>query len=196
MDHGQGRAADALIDAITTMLRNDRPLPSITEVCAASGVSRPTFYQHFGDIPTLVTAAGIERLQALFAAVAPAPGHADWRRESPRVIEALLTALFEDAPFFQRVLDAAGTHAFQERCVDFLSQRLIVMSADQSPSTDGEHSRDDIHLRRTAVFLAAGATWLVVLWVRMETGRPSPAAAAAEISRLITATLAAQSHSA
>jgi len=161
VDNRMRRSRDRLIEAVTSAL--DAPgaqLPSITELCAAAGVSRPTLYQHFGDVPSLIDAAAIARLRTLFLRVAPASPVDDPARTVPLLVRELLTDLLEHATFYRNVLTGPSAQAFHARVVTFLAERLLTFSPiatrRRSSSTDG-HS--------LATFMAAGSTWLAVEWL-------------------------------
>lgn len=191
MDARLARTREVLIAAIDDALRGGgERLPSITDLCASAGVSRPTFYQHFRDVPTLVAAAGADELEGLFEEIgAEADGEADWGTTTPRVIGHLLERLFAAAPYYRRVLAESDAHAFQERVISFLAERLVVFT----PLAEArERESDGEHVGRVATFLAAGATWLVVGWLKQGERRPSVEVAADEISRLLVTSIAAQ----
>src|SRR5699024_12612624 len=65
------RSKAALVEAMTDALDAYEPGDSlsIAEISRAAGVSRPTLYQHFGDLPNLMRAAAMVRLVALFESV-------------------------------------------------------------------------------------------------------------------------------
>src|SRR5690625_7084669 len=65
------RSRTALIDAMTSALETLEPgtVLSVAEIARTAGVSRPTLYQHFGDLPNLMRAAAMVRLVALFDTV-------------------------------------------------------------------------------------------------------------------------------
>ncbi|PPI11393.1 hypothetical protein C5D04_12990 [Rathayibacter sp. AY1D2] len=177
------RSRELLLTAITSAL--DRPgddQPSITELCGAAGVSRPTFYQHFGDVPSLIEAAAVERMHALFGDVAPGTAPADWEGAVPRIVRGLLEGLLVHADFYRRVLSGGAARAVQESVVAFLAQRLLAFSPlAERGSGGGDHAR----VERFAVLLAAGTTWLVVGWLLDGDARRPAASASADIAELL-----------
>jgi AcrR family transcriptional regulator len=186
------RSRQALIAAITAAL--DEPagvIPSITELCSAAGVSRPTFYQHFGDVPSLIEASAVDRTRALFDAVDPAAAGERWEISVPRVVRELLDGLLTHSDFYRRVLLGAGSRSFQEHVVAFLTERLLAFSPLGEAARAGA---DRARLERFATFLAAGTTWLVVGWLVDDASRPSIADAADDISELLVTGVAAQRH--
>ncbi|MBF4463140.1 MULTISPECIES: TetR/AcrR family transcriptional regulator [unclassified Rathayibacter] len=189
-DPRQARSRDALLAAITIAL--DRPgdeQPSITELCGAAGVSRPTFYQHFGDVPSLIEAAAIERMHALFAAVAPPTPDEHWEGTVPDVVRGLLEGLRVHADFYRRVFSGGTARSVQEAVVAFLAQRLLTFSplAARVPA-GGDRAR----VERFATFLAAGTTWLVVGWLLEGDARRSVAEAAGDIAELLVTGVASE----
>ena len=191
MDARIVRTRESLIQAIDAALHaGDEKLPSITELCAAAGISRPTFYQHFGDVPSRVAAAGVDGLQKMFdAAASERPPSMSSEEATPGFIRTLIEQLFSDGDYYRRVLDASDTHAFQESVVEYLVDRLLAFSP------LGEGAGDDAeraHRARAATFIAAGVTWLVVAWIKQGPDRPSVAAAADEVTRLLVTSITAQ----
>ncbi len=196
MDARLARTREVLITAIDEALSGDgEKLPSITELCATAGVSRPTFYQHFRDVPALVAAAGADELERLFedlGAELESEG-STWEQAAPQVVSRLLERLFAAAPYYRRVLAESDAHAFQDRVISFLAARLLVFTP-LAEAVDREGDR--AHIERTATFLAAGGTWLVVGWLKEGPQRPSVETAADEVSRLLVTSIAAQSGAA
>lgn len=183
------RSRELLLGAITTSL--DRPgdeQPSITELCTAAGVSRPTFYQHFGDVASLVEAAAVDRMHALFDAAPPVAPDDEWERAVPRVVESLLDGLLVHDHFYRRVLSGGTARSVQESVVAFLAQRLLTFSPLAAQDPGGDHAR----VERFAVFLAAGTTWLVVGWLLDGDDRRPVGRASADIAELLVTGVASQ----
>src|SRR5690625_7438314 len=91
------RSKTALITAMTRALDEYEPgqVLSLAEISRAAGVSRPTLYQHFGDLANLIRAAAAVRLVALFDSV-PLPAHdaqGSWHDVSSTALQPLLYAL-------------------------------------------------------------------------------------------------------
>ena len=193
MDARIVRSREALIQAMDDALRDgDSKLPSITELCAAAGMSRPTFYQHFRDVPALVATAGVDELQKHFGGVVDGLSIGDdWEQAAPSVIRDLISRLFGEGDYFRRVLEASDTHAFQGSVVDYLTERLLTFTPLGAAVRGGA---DPVHLARAATFIAAGVTWLVVEWIKQGAERPSVEAAADEVSQLLITSIAAQAR--
>jgi len=150
---------------------------SITDVCSRAGVSRPTFYLHFGDVGALVQAAALERLEALFNASREAEQNDAPGTMLEAGIHRLLYGLAEHAPFYRRVLDGASAVSTLTSVIDFVAARLVAF-AQRSGSEGAAVPASRVR------FFAAGATWLVV--EHLGTGRLARDdldRAAAEIAR-------------
>ncbi|MDU6928100.1 MAG: TetR family transcriptional regulator, partial [Dermabacter sp.] len=55
------KSRESLIRVMVDALDENPQPPSVSELVRRAGASRPTFYQHFGDIPTLMHAAAMAR---------------------------------------------------------------------------------------------------------------------------------------
>lgn len=168
------RSRQALIDAMTSILR-ETPLatsPSITDVVRRAAVSRPTFYQHFGDLTALTRAAALARLQAAFARIPATALGETWTVFARSTFRVLLAELAADAHFYGHALGGQAQPALVDEVVGFLAAHLL----EQSPlgpiirrhvdgATAEEHAR----------FLAAGSAWHVTRWLRSHADDPGTA---------------------
>jgi AcrR family transcriptional regulator len=148
------RSRDALITATLSLLESGAgKVPSVTEVCEKAQTSRPTFYQHFGDMTSLVAAAVERRLDATFSSVVPRPGEQGADRTHD-VIRALLDLIMDDKTLYRGVLEGPAASAAQGRIVSYVVDRLLTVSpfADQLQAVDGDR----------VLFLAAGTTQLLL----------------------------------
>lgn len=158
------RSYNALVEAMLGVLdRGDDPAgASITEIVKAAGVSRPTFYQHFTDVPDLVRAASLHRLSAIFALI-PAEGlGGTWEEFSQAKLRILLGALQQDAQAYLRVLRGPAAVQVIAGVIDFLADQLLNHSPIGSVIGAGMAADE---ARSRAEFLAAGATWRAVRWL-------------------------------
>ncbi|BDV32372.1 TetR/AcrR family transcriptional regulator [Microbacterium terricola] len=163
------RSRAALIAAVTTLLDEGRA-PSITDIVATAGVSRPTFYQHFGDVPTACGAAGLERLRSQFESI---PGPVDSGQGEDEVIATmtrLLEHLLAHRVFYCAVLNEAGERALTEGIVAFLVDRIVHVS----PFGARLRARPGPHTSDRVTALAAGLVWLIIGWLTRD--EPEPAA--------------------
>lgn len=164
LDPRAARSYRALVEAMLGVLdRGDDPAgSSITELVKAAGVSRPTFYQHFSDVPDLIRAATLHRLSEIFALI-PAEGlGGTWEEFSQAKLRILLGALQQDAQGYLRVLHGPAAVQVIAGVIDFLADQLLHHSPIGKVIGDGV-TAEEAHGR--AEFLGAGATWRVVRWL-------------------------------
>lgn len=161
------RSLKALLDAVSELLDRE-PLQdlSITRIVEAAGVTRPTFYQHFADLPDAARRAGLARLADAFPIPQPAAqaemATAEMRGQIERHTLPVLTHLRAHRDFYVRVLEGGGNVAFFEEIVAFVAQRMLP-EAFEIAARKGLAARDDL-----MAVLAGGIMWLVVRWLRGE----------------------------
>lgn len=114
------RSRENLIAAMNDLLR-DQPIEKITASMAAreAGTSRPTLYQHFGDLTGLIEATAVHNLeQLLFTA---------WEGDaigSPDAIRRLLNHLQDDRDFFLNVLQGPSNYQVMHAITQALARQL------------------------------------------------------------------------
>lgn len=165
VDPRPARTRAALIEATISALSTAEPGSlSITDLVRAAGVSRPTFYQHFADVNTLIHAAALAKLEATFNSLLEADPTASVTLFTNSVSTSLLTKLQADAVFFRNVLETSGNSSLVEELVTFLTHRLLSREAvaERLTATTGPLAND------YAQFVAAGAAWLTVRWLRTD----------------------------
>jgi AcrR family transcriptional regulator len=148
------RSRDALITAALTLLESGGgKVPTVTEVCEKAETSRPTFYQHFGDLTSLVTAAVERRLEATFSTVVPRSGEQDVDGTYD-VIRALLGLIVKDRALYRGILEGPAAVAVQAHIASYVADRLLTRSpfAAQLRAVDSNR----------VLFLAAGTTQLLI----------------------------------
>ncbi|MEQ8346909.1 MAG: TetR family transcriptional regulator [Sneathiellaceae bacterium] len=191
------RSLDALLAAVTALV-DEAPLAglSITRVVKAAGVTRPTFYQHFASVEEAAQRAALARLSAAYPPREPArpggtaPGPAP---SAPALTEAevqdrierhalpILRHLLAHRPFYLRVLEGAGTAAFFDALVAFLSARLLPAAFAAPARRSGADPADMLTMH------AGGIMWLVIRWLRGEAGQEPAEAMARRLARAATA---------
>lgn len=169
------RSRTALIEAMTRALDAHElgSALSVAEISRAAGVSRPTLYQHFGDLPNLMRAAAMVRLVALFDTVPqPEPDSGvSWREASVTALRALLTELEYRREFYLAVLDSTAAGDVREDVIEFLATRIVDVTALGPVMKDAEPTEEDVHEK--ALFLAAGALWRTERWLRDDKSEPA-----------------------
>lgn len=169
------RSKTALITAMTHALDEYEPgqVLSLAEISRTAGVSRPTLYQHFGDLANLIRAAAAVRLVALFDSV-PQPAHdaqGSWHDASSTALHALLTELEDRRGFYLAALDSTAAGEVREDVIEFLATRIVDVTSLGPAMQDMEPSPEDVHER--AMFLAAGALWRTERWLRDDASEPA-----------------------
>ena len=164
------RTRRRLIDAALTMLdaADARGDLSVADLARMAGVSRPTFYQHFGDTATLIRVAALTRLDHAFRQV-PAEALGDsWTAFAGSTIRTLLTELCANRTFYLRTLNGCASDALMNDVIDYLADRLLNASPlgpiiRRHPGPDTAEDR--------AAFLAAGVVWHVRRWLERTTSQ-------------------------
>lgn len=154
------KAHECLISAMLHLLDRDLAIPSISEAVKEAGVSRPTFYQHFGDIPTLVHAAAMRRLESAFAELDEAESHARWDEFAHHKLTILFDHLDAHRAFYLGVLDGPSGSRLSVQFVDFIAQRLLLKSPLRA-ALRASAVTTGIEVGELARFLAGGAMALV-----------------------------------
>lgn len=134
---------------------------SVSEVARRAGVSRPTFYQHFTDVPQAAAAAALERLAEAFAAIPQTAVGEGWTAFTHRTLRGLLMA-FEGHSHFHAAVFAQSTAPVAAAAVSAIADRLL----DSSPLGPVLRRRPGADApRERAEFLAAGVLWHVLTWL-------------------------------
>lgn len=153
------RSRATLIDAVTALVDAGQS-PTITDVVSRAGVSRPTFYQHFGDLSTALSSAALERVEAQFAVIPPTFDSVDL--ESTRTtVTALLTHLQEHRAFYRAVLSDSSAREFTGSVVEFVASRIVAVS----PLRADPAEKVTVLMADRTTVLAAGFVWLLTEWL-------------------------------
>jgi len=158
------RTRAAILDAATDAMEAG-PLDEITisALVERAGVSRPSFYQHFGDLPTVFRDAAFLRLQDRFERIRPPVFESvdEWAAFLRATVDDLLTHLHEHAVFYHRALHGPSGRELSALAVGYLSTRIL----EHSPL--GTRIPRDAALRpedRVAA-IAAGTVWIITDWL-------------------------------
>ncbi len=145
------RSLSALLDAVVRLVQTT-PIKqiSIKTVVEAAGVTRPTFYTHFRDVPDAIQKAALDRVGKAFPGHEPGETEAFDLATAREEIRVGLVHLAENRLFYLRVIDAAATVSFFDELVQFVEARML-------PTVAG---------RANADVFAGGAMWMVVRWMR------------------------------
>ena len=180
-DPRSARSKRALIAAATELLDHiDLDHLSITQVVAAAGVTRPTFYQHFAGLSELASAAAVARLDAEFTRHQPASMEpADWSGRVEPLVRELLEHLAAHREFYRRVLHGSRSGAAVDAAVELVVRRIL----ERSPLLATVGALDAEEIRDAVVIVSGGIVWLLGNWLGTPlTGRDSVEAMAHRIS--------------
>ncbi|MCA1508654.1 TetR/AcrR family transcriptional regulator [Bradyrhizobium sp. NBAIM02] len=140
---------------------------TITQVVEEAGVTRPTFYQHFADIPAAVRAAALIRLASALpkpeAAVPPEQVTAKYFRS--RIIARMtpvLRHLSANKVFYLRVLESAANFSFFDEIVTMLTNVMLREPLERAARATGSSGSD------VSTVIAGGMMWLTIEWLRTE----------------------------
>lgn len=157
VDPRVARSRETLIAAMTELLR-EQPIDKITAsmVAREASTSRPTLYQHFGDLTGLAVAAAVHNLeQLLFTAweedgMAVARETSDSHTNNAAAIRNLLTHLREDQEFFLNVTQGPSSYRVTQAITYALARQLwnglaLEKGLDRSknPFTSPNHFEED-----------------------------------------------------
>ncbi|MEP9362719.1 TetR/AcrR family transcriptional regulator [Nocardioides sp. CN2-186] len=155
------RSRAQLTDALRVLLRDRDPREiSVSALCTEAGVSRPTFYQHFGDLDE-VAVAGIEDRFRRIRAELP---DCDGPEGSYRLLLAWLEELDAERATWQRTI-GSGTAFSASR--DAVESWLATQLARRVPGASAPVVR----------YAAAGFLGAVRAWLLQEDGPERPSAA-------------------
>ncbi|GAA1125225.1 TetR/AcrR family transcriptional regulator [Citricoccus alkalitolerans] len=158
-----GRSLAPLLGAVTAMLDEDTDPTAlnVADISRRAGVSRPTFYKYFKDVPALVRAAALQRMEATFERVPPVELGDTWTIFARDTFQTLLTDLAEHRRFYLSAIALNPTDVTSD-FIRYISHRLLAYSS-LGPIIHRRKGPDTATQR--AEFLAAGTVWLVQQWL-------------------------------
>ncbi|MGY5766316.1 TetR/AcrR family transcriptional regulator [Brachybacterium sp. DNPG3] len=135
---------------------------TITEIVTEAGVTRPTFYAAFGDLPTAFADAALSRLEDAFAGMTLASDLPEAERADAMAaaFTAILHRLDQHAAFFAAALHGPGGVEVHERIVGFLAERVRETSPLAPAIEEGP-----LPLATTSTALAAAIVWTIRVWL-------------------------------
>lgn len=168
---GSSRSRARLLAAVTESLDSgaDADRVTITDIVTKAGLTRPTFYVVFDDLPSAFAAAALARLDEAFTGLGVDPDvAAEYRSEQMlSAFMAILARLSEHAEFFARVLRGPGGPVVQERIVGFVAARVRESSPVSQALTGGK-----LPIEVSSFAIAAGVVWTMTRWMNEEARRP------------------------
>lgn len=168
---GSSRSRARLLAAVTEVLDSSTEADrvTITDIVTSAGLTRPTFYVVFDDLPSAFAAAALARLNEAFAGleVDPAVPTTSRSEQMLSAFTAILTRLSEHAEFFARVLRGPGGPIVQERIVEFVAARVRESSPVSRALAGGK-----LPVAVSSAAIAAGVVWTMTRWMDEEPRRP------------------------
>lgn len=164
-------------------LLRSRPAAEITasDVVRRAEVSRPTLYQHFGDLPALIASAVEHRLRDLLEDTLGDAGPVPDTEAGRAGVRHLLALLREDADLFRHAAHGPSGYAVLLALAGTLAERLRSHAPWRAALT-----RPDCP-EQLAEFLAHGAVGLVAAWLDSDfTGTDSVDAMTERLMTLLT----------
>jgi AcrR family transcriptional regulator len=151
-----------ILTALTGLLDDRDPSEiTITGLVAEAGVTRPTFYAIFGDLPTAFARAALARMADAFAGEAVVEVAVDQRPEVMLgAIGRILGRLGQHADFYSRVVSGHGGQLVQAGAVDFLADELLTNTPVGPLLRAGR-----IAPETSARAVAAAVVWTVLDWL-------------------------------
>jgi AcrR family transcriptional regulator len=140
----------AQLTAALSELARERPAAqvSVSALCAAAGVSRPTFYQHFSSVDDVLTALLDERLARVSVG-------SDDDHDVPATLTRFLGEIVLDRPAYQALLAEDGlANGPGETLRVWMARRL----ADHFGFASAAEAR--------VVYASAGAVAVIAAWLR------------------------------
>lgn len=159
------RSWDAMQVAVSSLVER-QPIDtiSITLLVQEAGVSRPTFYRHFVDVPDAVRQVALARFSA---AVPPASDFSAYRVDEASVRKRtyersipILKHIVANDGFYRRVFEEAANSAFIDQLIAFVASRFL------PEGFDGAAERAGGDREGVIAFIASGMTWMVLRWLR------------------------------
>ncbi|MDJ0334078.1 MAG: TetR/AcrR family transcriptional regulator [Rhodoglobus sp.] len=152
-----------LVFAAVRQVLSDRPTRvTVADIVRAAGISRSTFYAHFGSLDELA----VEVLRRQFDEIGDLG--VDWRRDDmiPGRAAArlgfgrLIDHIVDNFPLYSSALQTPHTRSAYDALVESYVTRLMhaVITLDTVP--------DDVDAKLVSTFIAGGAMTLISAWMR------------------------------
>lgn len=169
-DSGSKRSRALLLAAVTRLLDADADADriTVTDIVTEAGLTRPTFYAVYEDLPQAFAGAALARLEESFAGLGVDPDiDADTRSEEMRsAFAAILGRLAAHTDFFARVLRGPGGPVVHARIVEFVAARVR-----ESSPVSRALSSGPLPVDMSSSAIAAGVVWTMIRWTD-ESPRP------------------------
>lgn len=164
------RSRAQLMSALSRLMKQDPSGQiSISALCTAAGVSRPTFYQHFSTVDDVLTAALDQRLAEVIDSVPD---------DAPSTIARFLADVIDDPETYRELLTGSPVLAGAGDALQLWLKRRLAAHFDVGPES-----------ALTLSFAAAGVVAAIREW--LQSPRSDDVALADQIWTLVTRVLPA-----
>lgn len=158
------KSYDRIVQAVTELIdaTDDINRITVTDIVRAAGLTRPTFYACFRDIPSAFASSARERLDRAFDGfdLSTHTGEADYSARMSAAFKSILDRLERNAGYFTKVLNGPGCQMAYEQIVFFVSDRL----RNHSPVSVA-FSNGVLPPEVSCSAIAAGVTWMTTQWL-------------------------------
>lgn len=126
LDKRAQRSRERLITAMIQALDSSPEPPSASALVKLAGASRPTLYQHFGDVPTLMLEAAMSRLDEAFQGLEPLDedSASTCHAQLEGNFHTIFTHLTEHRAFYLAVLNGPSGRQAEQTLENYLTARL------------------------------------------------------------------------
>lgn len=153
-----------IIQAVTELIEttDDINRITVTDIVKAAGLTRPTFYACFSDIPSAFASSARERLIKAFDGfdLSSFADEADPSMRMSAAFKGILDRLEQKADYFTKILNGPGCQVTYEQIVSFVSNRLRNYSPVSVALSNGVLSPEV-----SCSAIAAGVTWMTTQWL-------------------------------
>ncbi|MCI1644536.1 MAG: TetR/AcrR family transcriptional regulator [Bifidobacterium crudilactis] len=164
---GSSRSRQALLDA-TIKLIEEREVPDITvtDIAAEAGVTRPTFYQNFQDLPTAFAAAALHRIRPVFEnpLLSMIP-----REERMSIVDSFLrqiTLVLEHyRDFYLKIFQGPAALRVLDELVEGVAEHM-----ERESPVMGALQEGPLPFHEASHAVAAGTLWIIRKWLEHPDG--------------------------
>lgn len=153
-----------IIQAVTELIdaTDDINRITVTDIVNAAGLTRPTFYACFRDIPSAFASSARERLDKAFDGfdLSSFADEADPSMRMSAAFKSILDRLERNAGYFTKILNGPGCQMAYEQIVSFVSNRLRNHSPVSAALNNGV-----LPPEVSCSAIAAGVTWMTTQWL-------------------------------
>lgn len=175
------RAEDALITA-TRELVAGKPVDSITltEVAKAAGVSRPTLYNLFDSVDSLVAETATRFIDGILASTEAAIEEKDSKDYLDDLMRGFVAGVYAERGFARNVMYGPAASRVFSYVVGLLSTRMSDRYIGKRLNASDSSRSDDIQA------ISAGVVWLLTEWLKSDfKGCNSPESMASRLSDVL-----------